>query len=155
MKLLNKITISIFLVSYLFLSGCSSNNTAGGQVNPNTVGTPFTVKYELLTTSQFADVGLQLIQYSNSTGQNENIQTNLAGLNYWSKSINVTASQRPLPLLFNCDVFVYITTPGSVTINMYINGSLKASSTYQAVPNQMPGSTNYYVIPSTLLYQVS
>ena len=38
----------MFLAGSIFLlNSCSSNNTTGGQVNPNSVGTLFTFKYEI------------------------------------------------------------------------------------------------------------
>jgi hypothetical protein len=129
----------VFLSSLLFLNivifnNCSSNNTAGGQVNPNTIGSPFTVKYEIISsspmiTSNGSNIG---VMYMNASGQEEISQDLVSGSTTWSKTLNITTSSRPLQIIFSPGGgggVVYLASQGNVTLNMYINGSLKGSIT--------------------------
>lgn len=117
---------SLLLFIVVIFNSCSSNNTAGGQVNPNTVGTPFTLKYEIITPSSISTTppaaGASSIQYTNATGQLEMdvSLTSLTSGTTWTKEIVVTTSNRPFPAVMYAQLF--LNTSGTAIGNIYVNG---------------------------------
>ncbi len=140
MKISNLLFCSIFFsVIALAISGCSSNNTAGGQVNPNTVGTPFTLKYEIISSSSITTP--TTIQYINGTGQLEQDNSFTSGTT-WSKEVTVTTSSRPFYVVLSTGLALNSTSTG--TGNIYVNGNrvahlenptLQATNTVQIIMN--------------------
>ena len=116
-------TIFLILISF-GISSCSSNSTAGGQVNPNAVGTPFTLKYEIITSSPaVSNPASQGIGYTNGTQQTEFDNSFTSGSS-WIKEINVTSTTRPFnTALVSGPGSITLSAPGTVTGNIYINGN--------------------------------
>jgi hypothetical protein len=131
--------VVIFLILFL-ISSCSSNNTTGGQINPNSVGTPFTLKYEIIASSPFNPpvTGLpgNFITYNNGTGQTEQ-DNNFSGTT-WTKEITVTTSNRPF--ISSLGTTLYFNVPGTMTGKIYVNGNLVANVQN---PTQGGGSTYF------------
>lgn len=125
----------IFIVfPAIVLSGCKKNN---GNNGTNGTSGSFTVKYELTcsagTTIKIVN-GLASFGYTNVTGQVEYDNAFSSG-SLWTKSLTVTTTQRPLQLVFEA-ISATLTDPGFATGSIYINGTLKATSTYQvSTPN--------------------
>lgn len=133
--------IYLFSITFLILQSCSSDsNDNQTNNNNNDVLTPFTVKYELRTTSTVrSSYGQPMVTYINSTGQQQTESVpNLTSNNPWIKTVTITSTTRPLQinlLLSTQPANIYrlwLTNVGSVTQNIYINGVLKASSTNQS-----------------------
>jgi len=121
-KTLSIITLITVLIGAVTISGCSSGSSAGGQVNPNTLGTPFTLKYEIITSSPIvSNPASQGIGYTNGTQQTEFDNSFTSGSS-WIKEITVTSTTRP----FNTALVtgaITLNTPGTVTGNIYLNGN--------------------------------
>jgi len=114
--------ILLLLGSVFLLNSCYSNNTAGGQVNPNTVGTPFTLKYEIITSSPIVvNQSNSSIGYLNGTGQLQFDNSFSIGTT-WTKEITVTTPNRPLNITLST-LGSLLLTPGTATGNIYINGT--------------------------------
>jgi hypothetical protein len=143
---------SLLLFIVVIFNSCSSNNTAGGQVNPNSVGSPFTLKYEYVLTSPALNgpLGSQTFIYTNATGQVETASGLTNGDMTWTKTITVTTGTRPLFIQLG-QATVQMSSAGSVTANIYINGTLKASSNNPSVSN----SGFFYSIVPGLIYTVN
>ena len=63
---------SLLLLIVVIFNSCSSGTSASGQVNHNTVGSPFTLKYEIITSSTIVvPVTGTIITYENGTQQPE------------------------------------------------------------------------------------
>ena len=127
MKLFFDLTFLFFTSITIF--SCSSNNTAGGQVSPNG---SVTVKYEIILSSPLTPISptsTQPVQilYNNSTAQNEFAYDFNYGTSTWTKTFNLTAS-RPCFASLESDG-LYMSTPGTVTANIYVNGVVKATQT--------------------------
>jgi hypothetical protein len=118
-------TIFLYLISF-GISSCSSNNTTGGQVNPNTIVSPFTVKYEIITSSPIVvNQSNTSIGYVNGTGQLQFDNSFTSGTT-WTKEINVTTPSRPFNIALN-SLGSLILTPGTATGKIYINGNQVAN----------------------------
>ena len=121
------------------LQSCSSGGSDNS--NTNSISSPFIVKYEVITTSNvYSSFGTPRIAYVNSTGQQQTESvSNLTPSNPWIKTVTVTATTRPLQLnlllsTLPPDVYrLWLSNAGSITQNIYVNGTLVASSTNQSV----------------------
>jgi hypothetical protein len=142
-------TIFLYLISF-GISSCSSNNTAGGQVNPNSVGTPFTLKYEIIASSPFNPpvTGLpgNSIVYRNGTGQTGQ-DNNFSGTT-WTKEITVTTTNRPF--ISSLGTTLYFNVPGTMTGKIYVNGNLVAN-----VQNPTQGGGSTYISTIGMSYLVN
>lgn len=126
------ITAVMFSVAVI---SCTKNDD--NVSSPNSVSSPFTVKYEIKSTATVrSSYGLPMVTYVNSTGQKQTESISLLSANTpWSKTISVTATSRPLQLSLLLstsppDIYrLWLTNAGNVTQNMYVNGELVASST--------------------------
>lgn len=124
-------------IALLLLQSCSSNDN-----NSSTGSTsgPFTVKYEVITTSNVhSSFGSPMVTYVNSTGQQQTESVpSLTPTNPWTKTVSVTSVTRPLQLnllLSTQPANIYrlwLSNVGSITQNIYLNGVLVASSTNQS-----------------------
>jgi hypothetical protein len=137
---MKQLFLLLTIVALLF-TGCqndsdSVNGTSSGNV---------TLKYEIESTSAFSPVflnGVQLqpplnVTYINESGQaqSEMINTNAST---WSKTIQLTATQRPININFNTTAFT-ATATGTGILRVYVNGVLKASQNVQIAPNGYQG----------------
>ncbi len=104
-------------ISVILFIGCKKDEDAyGGKI---------ILKYELVSTSSFHPSYGIAAQYSNSTGQVQAEGVSPTGTT-WTKSIELTATQRPIGLMFSA-VGYTVGTTGKVTMNIYENDALKAS----------------------------
>jgi len=105
------------------MTGCSPDTPA----NTGTQS-PFILKYEITTSVPISPLppGSNLLYFTNATGQAEFVQ-NLPSGTIWTKEINVTTSIRP----FFARLYgpVQLTTPGTATGKIYVNGQEVASVT--------------------------
>lgn len=126
--------LSVVLSSFVIIS-CTKNDDSVS--SPNSVSSPFTVKYEIKTTATVrASYGLPMVTYVNSTGQKQTESISVLSANTpWSKTMTVTTTSRPLQLSLLLstsppDVYrLWLNSAGDIIQNMYINGALVASST--------------------------
>jgi len=122
---MKKLILSLFLLfTVVIFNSCSSGTTAGGQVNPNTVGTPFTLKYEIITSSPVVllNNSAPIVAFVNSTGQLEQDNSFTSGTT-WTKEITVTTSNRPFYVVLNTVINnINISAPGTSIGNIYVNG---------------------------------
>jgi hypothetical protein len=135
-KIMKRLLILLTMVPFLF-TGCKKDSSSGN----------VTLKYEIVSPSAFAPVflsGTQLIPpltvyYINETGQmqTEEINTNAST---WSKTIQLTASQRPISILFNYSAYT-ANASGTGVGRIYVNGVLEASQNIQMTSNPYQGSS--------------
>jgi hypothetical protein len=144
--------ISLISVLLLILQSCSSGDNNS---NSNSISSPFTVKYEIISTSQVrASYNSPMITYNNSTNQTQTESvTNLTATTPWSKTVDITTTTRPLQLSLlisgnNPNYYLILANAGSITQNLYINGVLKASSTNQSDSQPSLGSWYRITIPA-------
>jgi len=95
-------------------------------------------------------LGSQTFIYTNATGQIETGSGMNDGDMTWSKTITVATGTRPLFIQLG-QATVQMSSAGSVTANIYINGTLKASSNNSSISN----SGFFYSIVPTLMYTVN
>jgi hypothetical protein len=117
---------SIILL-YTFLSSCTPDN-------PTTPPSgAVTVKYEIILSSPLIPLAptlaTPLINYTNGTAQNESVYDFNYGSSSWTKTVNITAT-RPFPTTLQ-SAALYISTAGTITANIYVNGVIKATQTNQ------------------------
>ena len=116
-------SIFVILTLVILISSCSndSNSTSGN----------FTLKYEIITSSQVtADPlgGFTTIAYTNGTGQIITDYSFVSGTT-WTKEVTVTTPNRPfVASLVPITGGVYLNAPGTVTSNLYVNGVRVAQS---------------------------
>jgi hypothetical protein len=140
--------IYMICISILVLQSCSSDSNNNGS-NNNNVSSPFTVRYELRTTSNVhSSWGAPMVTYVNSTGQQQTESVpSLSSTNPWIKTITVTSTTRPLQLnllLSTQPANVYrlwLSNVGSITQNIYVNDVLVASSINQSTTTPYVSST--------------
>lgn len=150
--------ISIFCVLCTFLQSCSRGNEDN---NPSIVKSPFTVKYEIISSSKIISPGSSVvISYTNSSGQ---LQTEsfsgTSNLITWNKSINVESIVRPLTLNLSIKSsgatnggYLAISNSGTITQNIYINGILKSSNISNSTNTN--NSWGYMIDPSPINFIV-
>jgi hypothetical protein len=111
----------IFIISFL---SCKKD----GGTDSSSISSPFTVKYEFTADKSLDQVlPKPIIAYINSSGGTT--QTTGSSLP-WVLEQTVTATNRPFNLQMT-GLIIYLTGPGSVTGNIYINGVKKATATGQ------------------------
>jgi hypothetical protein len=111
-------TIAVFL-----FTGCKKDSGSGN----------VTLKYEIESSSAFTPVilnGVQLIPpltvtYINETGQQQREEINSTSSS-WSKTIQLTNTQRPIAILFYVSAST-LNSQGTGVVRIYANGSLVAS----------------------------
>lgn len=120
---LMKGALTLLTIAMLTFTGCKKEE----DTSPS--GGKTILKYELVSTSPFqvsVALGYSIAtQYSNSTGQIQAEDVISTGTT-WTKSIELTATQRPIGLLFTAIGYT-VGTSGKVTMNLYENDVLKAS----------------------------
>jgi hypothetical protein len=123
---------------YLFLiTACKKESNQSGGSND--------VKYEIITSTTIAPPSLgqiYLVGYINATGQLETANNFIAGQKSWTKSVTITTSSRPLNVQVVAPQAIFLTAPGSVTLNIYVGRILKASTTN----NSTSGSGLHFVV---------
>jgi hypothetical protein len=117
---------SIILL-YTFLSSFTPDN-------PTTPSTgAVTVKYEIILSSPLIQLAPTLatptIIYKKSTALDESVYDFNYGSSSWTKTVNITAT-RPFPTTLQSTT-LYISTAGTITANIYVNGVIKATQTNQ------------------------
>ena len=150
--------ISIFCVLCTFLQSCSRGNEDN---NSSIVKSPFTIKYEIISSSKIISPGSSVvISYTNSLGQ---LQTEsfsgTSNLITWNKSINVESIVRPLTLNLSIKSsgatnggYLAISNSGTITQNIYINGILKSSNISNSTNTN--NSWGYMIDPSPINFIV-
>jgi hypothetical protein len=123
MSKINKI-ITLLLSSSLVLISCKKD---GGQ-DSSTISSPFTVKYEFTSATAFDLVAPKpIVWYFNSSGGSTQTTANILP---WILEQTVTSTNRPFNLQIT-GLSIFLTSPGSVIGNIYINGVKKATVTAQ------------------------
>jgi hypothetical protein len=147
------------LITLLFSCKKDSNSTSSTSAS---ISSPFTVKYEALPSAVVTtSFGFPNIFYVNSTGQPET--ASLASLSVaipWSKTITITTTTRPLQLNLqaaasNASYYLVLDKAGSITQNLYINGSLKATSTNQSETTPTASNSKYRINNPALTFTVN
>ncbi len=139
LTIMNKLKY-LFLPCFLYLfliAGCKKESSRSGGNNE--------VKYEILTSTAIAPPSLGQIYrvgYVNGTGQLETADNFIPGQKSWTKSITITTSSRPLNVQVVAPQTIFLTAPGSVTLNIYVGRILKASTTN----NSTSGSGLHFVV---------
>lgn len=153
---MKQLFLIVTIVAFLF-TGCDNDSSSG---NGNSSGN-VTLKYEIESTSAFTPAfsgGLQLfpalnVTYINETGQQQNEQIN-TNTSTWSKTIQLTASQRPINIMFSATAYT-TNASGTGIVRIYINGVLKASQNIQitnvsalftGAAGSINGSINYFLL---------
>lgn len=117
---------SVITVVSILISSISCKKDGG--TDSSSISSPFTVKYEFTSTAPFDQVlPKPIIWYFNSSGGST--QTTGSTLP-WVLEQTVTTTNRPFNLQVT-GIGIYLTSPGSVTGNIYINGVKKATATSQ------------------------
>ena len=144
---MKQLFLLLTIVVFLF-SGCEKDSSSGS----------VTLKYEIVSTSAFSPVfssGVQVappltVFYINETGQQQNEQIN-SNSSSWSKTIQLTATQRPIMILFNVTAYT-ASEQGTGVVRLYVNGVLKASqnvtvtaSGFQAGKGTFTGYLNHFI----------
>jgi hypothetical protein len=133
----------LILITSVMIIGCEKSKDASDDTNKT-----FTVKYEIITSQDisppFGDIP---IMYTNGTGQIETVNNFSTGKS-WEKTVTVTTTTRPLPLILFPDP-ISLKSAGTVTGNIYINGIKKATLT-----NSTTNTAGIYVATILLNYQV-
>jgi hypothetical protein len=145
------------IITLLFSCKKDSNSTSSSNISG-----PFTVKYEIVpTTVVTSSWGVPNIFYVNATGQTETESVSaLSNVNVWSKTITITTATRPLQLNLQASTiagsyYLVLDKAGSLTQNIYINGSLKASSTNQSETSPTGIYSKYRVNIPALTFTVN
>jgi hypothetical protein len=113
----------LLMFTAVMLIGCEKSKD-----ELNDTSKTFTVKYEIITTQDIlAVLGPTPIIYTNGTGQMETVNNFTSGKS-WEKTVIVTITNRPLPLILFPEP-IYLKSAGTVTGNIYINGTKKATVT--------------------------
>jgi len=124
----------------------------------NKITSPFTVMYEIQATSLlFSSWGSTVIKYTNGTGQ-----TDTQSMDYvyaWSETVNINTEIRPLNLVLHLspnnseNLYFMLYEAGSLTSNIYINGSLVATSICQSSINS--NGTGYKISIEDIVFVVN
>ena len=129
---MKQLFLLLTIVVFLF-TGCEKDSSSG---NDSTSG-KVTLKYEIVSTSAFSPVflnGAQIVPSGNVTYINESgqAQSELINTNTltWSKTIQLTATQRPILIIFNTTAYT-ATATGTGILRVYVNGVLKAFQNVQ------------------------
>jgi hypothetical protein len=126
----------LILLTTILLSSC----TPDSPVNTGTT-TPFTLKYEIVNSAPLVRVNnfRTTVNYINSTGQ-EQYDTIPTGATIWTKEIIINSSNTPFfASMYVSNIYIQ-STSGSITGNIYVNGTLVATQLNQTYTN---GSVNW------------
>lgn len=141
---MKQLFLILTIVAFLF-TGCENDSSSGNGTSSGNV----TLKYEIVSTSAFSPVFLNGAQfspplnvtYTNESGQPQSEQIN-TNTSTWSKTIQLTATQRPIIISFNTTAYT-ATATGTGVVRVYVNGVLKAFQNVQMTssPYQVGGFT--------------
>lgn len=113
------------IVAFLF-TGCKKDSSSGN----------VTLKYEIVSSSAFASTIYGLpplrVTYTNETGQSQSEQIN-TNTSTWSKTIELTATQRPIMIALTA-IGITANSTGTSEARLYVNGVVKANVTSQFQP---------------------
>ncbi len=87
------------------------------------------VKYEITTTTSISNPPTTIITKIGL--RSADTFSNFTSGSYWTSTIDVETSYRPLTITLNPQT-IYLSAVGSATLNIYVNGKLKATSTTQS-----------------------
>ena len=131
---MKQLFLILTIVAFLF-TGCEKDSSSG---NGNSSGN-VTLKYEIESTKILSPP--LIVTYMNETGQAQSEQIN-TNTSTWSKTIQLTASQRPILIIFNVAAYT-ATAPGTGVVRLHVNGVLKASQNIQIGEGGFIGFLNY------------
>ncbi len=142
-KVLNLLAVVVLSITIFSCTKGGSSSTTNG----------LTLKYEITTSSPIISrIG---ISYLNGTDQWESDTTFYTG-SKWSKDVVITSTTRPFDCVFmapgigNSSNSITLASAGTVNCNIYINGDLKAHSTYNTTlssgKNVVLSTTTSYII---------
>lgn len=137
---MKQLFLILAIVAFLF-TGCDNDSSSGNGTSSGNV----TLKYEIESTSAFSPVfisGAQLfpslnVTYINETGQSQSEQIN-TNTSTWSKTIQLTATQRPIIITFGTTAYT-ANASGTGVVRVYVNGVLKANQNIQITSNVFQG----------------
>lgn len=135
---MKQLFLLLSIVVFLF-AGCEKDSSSGS----------VTLKYEIVSTSDFIPVvisGVQIappisVTYVNETGQQQREEINSTAPS-WSKTIQLTTTQRPIPIMFYVSGNTLNVT-GTGTVKIYANGVLKASQNVTILNGIFAGNIVY------------
>ena len=135
-KTMKQLLTLLTIVAFLF-TGCKKDSSSGN----------VTLKYEIVSSSAFTPVvigGTQIgaplsVTYTNETGQSQSEQIN-TNASSWSKTIELTATQRPIIISFITTAYTANST-GTSEVRIYVNGVIKANVIPQITPSPNAGGT--------------
>ena len=133
---MKKLFYSAVVIINVLMSSC----TPESPVNTGTT-TPFTLKYEIVNSAPLVRVNNfgTPVNYINSTGQ-EQYDTIPTGATIWTKEIIINSSNTPFfASMYGSNIYIQ-STSGSITGNIYVNGTLVATQINQTSTS---GSVNY------------
>jgi hypothetical protein len=138
-------SILVILTLIILTASCSndSNSTSGN----------FTLKYEIITSSSIVASPLgsfTTIFYTNGTGQGVTDYSFVSGTT-WTKEVTVTTPNRPFIASLNplSSGGVYLSAPGTVTSNLYVNGVRVSQSV-----NPTTSIAGFNAAPYVLMYNI-
>jgi len=136
----------LYILATILVGFTSCKKDTTSTTNSNSLASPFTLKYEIVTSSAIdtskagtGAYGKPLMVYSNGTQQPE-IEF-LTPTTSWSKTVTVTTPNRPFVALLHTGgswsgvvqtggyLPFYLKAPGTITGKIYVNGNLVASVT--------------------------
>lgn len=129
------ITSAVLLsVSCKKSSSNTSNSTSGN----------FTLKYEIIATSSIVRLNgaFPSITYENGTQAPETDNSFTSGTT-WSKELTVTTPNRPFEAILTTSIG--LSSPGTVTANIYVNGTIVSHSTN---PTTAAAGNQYFAVVS-------
>lgn len=142
--------ISFVCVIFTLFQSCSKSDE-------NNEASPFTVKYEIISSSKIISPGSSvIISYTNSTGQLQTKSFSSSdNLISWNETINVTSAIRPLTLNLSITSsgaanggYLAIANSGTITQNIYINDILKSSNINNSTSTN--NSWGYKIAPTPI-----
>jgi len=127
-----KKALNILFILIVGFTSCKKDTTS----STNSTPTPFTLKYEIKSSVPIVVAGagtnnFNIIYYKNGTNQNES-SIFTSGTN-WTKTITVTTNNRPFIASLQLPNNIQLSAPGTLTGNIYLNGSLIANSINQSI----------------------
>ena len=125
-KTMKQILTLLTIVAFLS-TGCKKDSSSGN----------VTLKYEIVSSSAFDTAILGIppltVTYTNETGQSQSEQIN-TNASTWSKTIELTATQRPIMISLVASGYTANST-GTSEARLYVNGVVKANVTSQIQPS--------------------
>jgi hypothetical protein len=131
---MRNVLVIFFSINLIAMLSCSKN-----EVTSNKVKSPFTVMYELTSSSSIVPGESVGLLYTNSAQGTSRVNSSDIPSLPWKKTITVTDDIRPLTFTFKA-ISIYLKGPGTITGNIYVNVTKKASVTESS--NKAGASSN-------------